>query len=348
MRAYTVHSFSESMIPTDHADIVPVGAQVALDVQRCGVCHTDLHLQDGYYDLGGGKRLNLVDRGINPPLVLGHEVVGRLRAKGPEAPISDEGLGKMFLVYPWLGCGDCPHCRSGQENFCAKPNSIGVARPGGYAEQLLVPHPKYLIDIDGLEPSLAATYACSGLTAFSALSKVHIDKESDLLVLFGLGGVGMAGLHLALALGYQRIAVVDIDPAKRAYALDAGACLALSLESAATELMTAGGVAAAIDFVGTSQTTEIAVGALDKGGACIVVGLFGGSIALSIPPLVQRSIRLQGSYVGSLQELKDLIDLAKSGKIRALPVENVAFDDVNQAVTRLRKGAVQGRLVLSR
>ncbi|MBV7482363.1 zinc-binding dehydrogenase [Bordetella sp. BOR01] len=350
MRAYAVQCFCAPVAPTVRTDPIPRGTEIVVDVQRCGVCHTDLHLQDGYYDLGGGKRLSLADRGLKPPLVLGHEIVGRLAAKGPDAPVADDDIGKLFLVYPWLGCGRCEVCLSGHENLCAAPNSIGVARPGGYAEQCLVPHPRYLVDIDGIDPTLAATYACSGLTAFSALGKVHIDKDKDLLLLLGLGGVGMAGLQLALAQGYQHIAVADLDPAKRDYALASGAALAVDPReaSAAAALSAAGGVAAAVDFVGATSTVELAVAALRKGGTCVVVGLFGGDIALSLPPLVQRSITLRGSYVGSLQELKDLIDLAKSGKIRPLPVEAVQFDDINQALARLRQGKVQGRLVLSR
>ncbi|PJX27683.1 hypothetical protein CAP48_00340 [Advenella sp. S44] len=349
MRAYVVQCFCKPINLCDYTDPVPSGTEVVINVQRCGVCHTDLHLQDGYYDVGGGKRLNLVDRGIKPPLVLGHEIVGRLSAKGPDAPISDVEIGKSFLVFPWLGCGHCDDCNSGHENLCAKPNSIGVARPGGYAEQCVIPHPKYLVDIDGIDPSLAATYACSGLTAFSALRKVQIDKEKDLLLLFGLGGVGMAGLQLAMTMGFKRIAVADIDDAKRQYALDAGAMLALDpRDDSATNqlLLTAGGVAASVDFVGTTTTSQLAVASLRKGGTAVIVGLFGGDITLQLPPLVQRSITLRGSYVGTLQELKDLINLIKSGTVRPLPVEEVAFEHLNATLERLREGNVQGRAVL--
>jgi D-arabinose 1-dehydrogenase-like Zn-dependent alcohol dehydrogenase len=300
--------------------------------------------------LGGGKRLNLVDRGIKPPVILGHEVLGRLLSKGSEAPISDAEIGKTFLVYPWIGCGTCDVCLRGEENLCASPGSIGVFRPGGYAEQCLVPHPRYLIDVTGIEPTLAATYACSGLTAYSALRKADIDKERDLLLVMGLGGVGLSGLQIALGLGFRRIAVADIDPAKRELALTLGAMLALDPcdKDAPAELAAAGGVAAAVDFVGNKATAEFAVASLRKGGTCIVVGLFGGDITLSLPPLVQRAIIVRGSYVGNLSELKELIVLAKSGCVQPLPVESIAFDAINDALARLRAGQVKGRLVLAR
>ncbi|SAL00099.1 alcohol dehydrogenase [Caballeronia pedi] len=350
MRAYAVQCFCEPVVPVERVDHRPAGTEVVVEVMRCGVCHTDLHLQDGYYDLGGGKRLNLVDRGINPPVILGHEVLGRLVSKGPDAPLDDGAIGKAFLIYPWLGCGTCDMCLRGDENLCGKPQSIGVFRPGGYAEQCVVPHPKYLIDVSGIEPTLAATYACSGLTAYSALRKVDIDKERDLLLLMGLGGVGLSGLQIAMGLGFRRIAVADIDPAKRELALGHGATLVFDPRDAdaSAQLAAAGGVAAAVDFVGNKATADFAVASLRKGGMCIVVGLFGGDITISLPPLVQRAITLRGSFVGSLDELKELIALVKSGNIQPLPVEEVPFDAVNDALARLRAGHVKGRLVLAR
>ena len=129
--------------------------------------------------------------------------------------IADSEIGKSFLVYPWLGCGECEACLRGKENLCAKPRSIGVFRPGGYAEQCVVPHPRYLIDVTGIEPTLAATYACSGLTAYSALTKAHIDKGRDLLLVMGLGGVGLSGLQLATALGFHSaVFLVDAPPVR--------------------------------------------------------------------------------------------------------------------------------------
>ncbi|MCC2677387.1 MAG: adhP, partial [Ramlibacter sp.] len=324
--------------------------EVVIEVTRCGVCHTDLHLQDGYYDLGGGKRLNLIDRGIKPPVVMGHEVLGRLIAKGPAAPIADSEVGKTFLVYPWLGCGECEVCVRDEENLCNRPSSIGVFRPGGYADQCVVPHPKYLVDVTGIDPTIAATYACSGITAYSALRKLDIDREKGLLLLMGFGGVGMSGLQVAQGLGFQRIVVAEIDPAKRALALRNGAMLAIDPRDAqaAAQLAEAGGVAGAIDFVGAQATAAFAIAALKKGGTYIAVGLFGGDITLPLPPLVQRAITIRGSYVGNLKELKELIALVKAGKIQPLPVETLEFAAVNDALARLRAGKVQGRLVLAR
>ena len=351
MRTYAVKSFCNRIEPMEQPDPQPTGTEVVIDVARCGVCHTDVHIQDGYYDLGGGKRLMLADRGVSTPVVMGHEVLGRLVSKGPDALIAETEIGKAFLVYPWIGCGKCNACLRDEENYCPKPASLGVYRPGGYAEKCLIPHPKYLVDVTGIEPTLAATYACSGLTAYSALRKVQMDKEKDVLLIVGLGGVGLSGLQIASGLGFRNIAVAEIDSTKHSLARENGAKIAFdprdtdALGKLQKEM---GGVSAAVDFVGGKATAEFAVAALQKGGTYIVVGLFGGDITLPLPPIVLRAITIRGSYVGSLIELKELISLVQSGNIKPMPVEAVSFNDVNGALDRLRAGAVHGRLVLAR
>lgn len=350
MRSYTVKAFGEPIEAVDAPDHQPVGTEVVVKVTRCGVCHSDIHLQDGYYELGGGKRLTLGPRGgIFPPLVLGHEVLGRLVAKGPDAPIADSELGKQFLVFPWIGCGECETCQRGEEQNCNKPAAIGVNRPGGYAEQCLVPHPRYLVDFGQLEPGFAATLACSGLTAYGALKKAGGDRARDWLLILGAGGVGMSALSLAKAIGYRNIAVADIDPAKRQLAEAAGAALTVDpqdKESVTAFQKASKGAAAAIDFVGASSTADLGIAALRRGGIYIVVGLMGGETTLSTVLLVLRNICVRASYVGSLDELKELVALARSGKVAPLPTEHAPLPDVKAALERLRQGQVKGRLVL--
>src|SRR5262249_17783900 len=148
----------------------PVGSEVLLRVLAAGVCHSDVHIRDGFYDLGGGKRLWLTDRGIKLPLTMGHETVGDVVAAGPKA--QGVKVGERRLAFPWIGCGECELCHSGEEQLCAKPGFLGVFRAGGYSDYLIVPHPRYLLDIGDLAPSRAAPLACSGVTTFGALKKV--------------------------------------------------------------------------------------------------------------------------------------------------------------------------------
>lgn len=351
MQVYAFRRFCEPVEPMEWRDPDPVGTEVVVEVTRCGVCHSDLHMQQGYYDLGGGERMNFADRGLLPPLVPGHEVLGRLIAKGPEAPIADDQIGKTFLVYSWIGCGQCEYCLRAEDHLCAKPCSIGVQRPGGYAEKCLVPHPKYLVDVSGLDPTLAATFACSGLTAYGALQKAVGAPERDLLVIIGAGGVGLSALQLAKGFGWRRIVVADIDAIKRERALAFGAWRAVNPrdETQMSALQAEpGGVVSVVDFVGAKETAELGLRLLRKGGAYVVAGLFGGAVNLSLPPILLRSVSIRGSCVGSLDDLKALISLARRGLVAPIPCETMEFSQANDALERLRAGNVEGRLVLAR
>ena len=147
----------------------PTGTEVLLKVTAAGICHSDLHFWEGVYDLGGGKHMKLTDRGMKLPLTMGHETAGQVVALGPKA--KGVKIGAKRLVYPWIGCGQCAVCKRGEENLCTKPGFVGVFRPGGYADHVIVPHPRYLLDYGSLKPEQAAPLACSGLTAYSALKK---------------------------------------------------------------------------------------------------------------------------------------------------------------------------------
>ncbi|MET7245330.1 alcohol dehydrogenase [Methylobacterium sp. EM32] len=348
MKRFAVTEFGRPLCALVEDDPAPSGSEVLLDLERCGVCHTDLHLREGHYDLGGGRRLSLADRGVTPPVTLGHEILGRIAAAGPEA--GDVGIGRRVLVFPWIGCGSCHRCMAGEENLCATGRCLGVHRPGGFAEKVVVPHPRYLIDVEGLDPSAAATLACSGLTAYSALRKVGGDPARDWLLLIGAGGLGQSALRLARALGHARIAIADTAPDKRARAQALGADLVL--DPADPEARTAllgleTGLAAAIDFVGNAETTRFAIDTLRRGGRSITVGMFGGEITLSLPLLPLRALTLTGSYVGNLGELRDLVALVREHGLTLVETETIPLAEAEEAMRRLEAGAVAGRLVLA-
>ena len=118
----------------------PQGTEVLLKIVAAGVCHSDLHIWDGYYELGGGKRLQLLERGIKLPLTMGHENVGDVVAVGPDA--KGVKVGDRRLAHPWMGCGECMVCKRGEENLCTRPRNLGVFSNGGYATHMMVPHPR--------------------------------------------------------------------------------------------------------------------------------------------------------------------------------------------------------------
>ncbi len=326
----------------------PTGTEVLLKVLAAGVCHSDLHISDGYFDLGGGKRLTIADRGIKLPLTMGHESVGEVVAVGPQA--RGVKVGERRLAHPWMGCGECAVCQRGDEQLCRTPRSLGVFRAGGYSDFLVVPHPRYLFDIGDLPPAAAAPLACSGVTTYGALKKVGAVLKSAPIVIIGAGGLGLMCLALHKAMGGHGAIVVDIDPVKRAAAKQAGAQLVIDggASDAAQQIVAAtkGGVWAVIDLVGSSSTARLGVDSLTKGGKLIVVGLYGGDITLPLPFFPMRAITLQGSYVGSLTEMAELLELVGGAGLPPIPVATRPLAEVNAALDDLRAGKVVGRVVL--
>ena len=201
----------------------PQGSEVLVRIERCGVCHSDLHMQDGYFLLGDGKRLD-VRAGRNLPFTLGHEIAGSVESAGPDA----DGVkpGAKVAVYPWIGCGACAACRAGDENLCSTNRHLGISVDGGFASHVLVPHPRYLIDHAGVTSSFAGALMCSGLTAYAALKRLREHAARGPALLVGMGGVGMMGLSIARAIFPHAPIVADIDAGKREAALKAGAAAA--------------------------------------------------------------------------------------------------------------------------
>lgn len=328
---------------------VPQGKDVLLRVLAAGICHTDLHLSDGYFDLGRGDRIALADRGIRLPHTLGHENVGEVVALGPQA--RGLSIGDRVLVYPWIGCDGvgCERCAVGEGHLCANPRFLGVFRSGGFADHLLVPDARYLFPLDGLPCERAAPLACSGLTAYSALKKLGSSLTDGPVVVVGAGGLGLMCLALLGHLGAPRAIVIEPSEEKRQMALEMGALAAFGTEAddrARIAASVPGGARAVLDFVGSPESVSDGVALLGKGGRLVVVGMFGGAMTLAIPLLVLRSISVEGSYVGSLDEMRELLALVKRKGLPQLPVATRPLDEINEAFAALRAGTVVGRLCL--
>jgi D-arabinose 1-dehydrogenase-like Zn-dependent alcohol dehydrogenase len=322
----------------------PQGTEVLMRVTRAGVCHSDLHIWDGYFELGAGKRFYVKDRGCVPPFTMGHEPFGVVEALGSKA--KGVKVGQRRLVFPWIGCGKCGVCKAGQDNYCVSGSRfLGVNRAGAYASHLLVPHPKYLIDSAGIDDGFAATLACSAVTAYSAAAKLPELGPKDRVAILGCGGLGLIGISVLRARGVKNIIAGDIDDAKLAAAAKLGAKELVNTRSpdAAQKLA---GIAAAIDFVGSPATAALGIAGLRKGGRYVICGLYGGELAHPLPPIAQRAIGIVGSYVGNLQELKEVVALAKKKKLKPAPVETRPATETNAALEDLKAGKVLGRIVL--
>jgi D-arabinose 1-dehydrogenase-like Zn-dependent alcohol dehydrogenase len=348
MRRQSLVAYGSSLESTIAEIPVPSGSEVLVRVSHCGVCHSDVHLQDGYFELGNDKRLD-VRAGRELPFTLGHEIAGVVEAVGPQA--SGVTAGERFAVYPWIGCGQCRLCSRGDEHLCDAPRSLGITVDGGFASHVLVPHPNYLLNVDGVSPELAGSFMCSGLTAYSALKKAQPFLGGRPLLIVGLGGVGMMGLQFARALVDGPILVADIDPGKRAAAMTFGASDAFDPFNPDVRKsigkVSRGGVGAVVDFVGSEISLRFAYGVIGKCGAAIVVGLMGGSFSAPVPMFPLRALAIMGSFVGSLGEAHEMLRLVKSGSISPIPVDLRALDKANAALDDLRHGRVLGRVVLT-
>jgi D-arabinose 1-dehydrogenase-like Zn-dependent alcohol dehydrogenase len=347
MKSYVVAEFGAALAELSTPTPTPQGTEVLIEVGHCGVCHTDVHLREGSFDLGGGKRQALR---LTLPHVLGHEIEGKVVAAGPDAGTVQ--IGARYAVFPWIGCGRCSACRRGEENICSGDTrqlgcSSGAA--GGYATHVIVPHPRYLIEYGAVEPALAAACMCSGLTAYSALKKAGRIEGEERILLIGCGGVGMMGIQFARALGNAPL-VADIDGGRRQAALAAGAATAYDAADATTpdrvRSDTAGGVGAVIDFVGSETSFALATRVARRGARIVVVGLFGGALQLPLPMIPLRQLSIVGSNTGTLAETHEMMALVRAGRIAPIPLTRRPLAEAESALSSLQRGTVTGRLVL--
>jgi len=350
MKCFCVTDFQQPLQMMTQTTPEPTGEQVLLKTRAAGVCHSDIHIWEGGYDLGHGKRLSLSERGIKLPLVMGHETVGSAVAMGPDA----QGItaGKNYLVFPWLGCGECAVCQSGKENYCGTPRSLGVFQNGGYADHILVPSSRYLLDIGDLNPAQIAPVACSGLTTYSAINKLDpAVYQQQPIVIMGAGGLGLMCIKILKAMGGVGAIVVDIDDDKLQAAKRAGALATVNGrdEDALHQLMAANDkqpLPAVIDLVGSPESTALGFDALIKGGTLVMVGFFGGAAPWSLALIAMKAARIIGNHTGSLGELKELLDLVKTGKLEPMAVSEYPLDQASDVLGALNQGSIIGRAVL--
>ncbi|MEM7060340.1 MAG: alcohol dehydrogenase [Pseudomonadota bacterium] len=338
---------NERVIPT------PQGSECLVRVRRSGVCHSDLHIQDGYFDLGEEGKLEMAARGMKLPQALGHEFLGEVTAVGPD--VEDGYVGRTMMVHPWIGCmqPDCIHCMNDRESDCTKMRALGVVRDGGYGEYVVVDDPKFLVDIDGLDLDTVTPYACSGVTVYCALKKVNPDlmNPGEWLAVMGTGGLGLNAISIAKAMGYEKIVACDIDQTKlqTAVSMGADAVLDTSREDALDELrkITENQLTGVVDTVGVPSTSRLSVHAMIKNGRYVVVGLHGGDFKMPLPWLPQKQMVVQGSYVGSCTDLRELIDLVRTGKVKEIPVSTRPLSAASDTLDDLRAGRITGRVVLT-
>lgn len=292
----------------------PSADEEVVRVLACGVCHSDLHVVEGYFP--------------SPlPLVLGHEIAGELPS------------GERVLVYaPW-GCGECRFCRASEEMLCPNAREAGLFQDGGYAEHVRVPSRRYLYPIGDLDPVEAAPLACGGLTAYRAVKHARpwLSAGSRALVL-GAGGLGQFAIQYLRLLTDATVHAGDPAPHKRKRALELGA------DAAAAPEELEGPYTAAIDFVGSNDSLAHAARLVDRKGVAVVVGLFGGRIPFGLGA-VPHEAHFLSSIWGSREELAELIALAQRERLQ-YTIETLPLEQAQGAHDMLRSGEARGRIVL--
>ena len=253
-------------------------------------------------------------------------------------------------MFPWIGCGQCRDCQAGDENLCARNRFLGVSLDGGFASHVLVPDAKYLLDYDPVSVDMAATLMCSGITAYGALKRLVGRPRQRNLLLIGLGGVGMMGLSLAQAMFKQPITVADLSADARATALKNGAAVAYDpTEPEITRRIlkeTDGGFDGVVDFAGNDKSMAFAVSVVARGGKVVVSGLMGGNFSLPMVQWIYKRMTIEGFMTGTLEEARELMALARAGKVKPTPMREEPMADVQTWIDQLRGGKVVGRVML--
>ena len=357
MKAARIVEPNKPLIVSELELAEPKENQVIINVKAVGVCHSDLHLWEGGYDLGEGSFMKVTDRGVKYPVTPGHEIAGTIAKMG--SSVKGFSQGDNVLVYPWIGEGSCPACKAGNENLCDAPKSLGVFQDGGYAEQILVPHFKYLAKVSGIDLEAAASLACSGLTAYTAVKKANMNSP-EYLVIIGAGGLGLMGIQIAKAITKAKVICVDLDDKKLETAKKMGADFVINSNIIGSVTTGSGNAAqkiislcnnkgadSVIDFVNAPQTAKTGLAVLRKRGNLVLVGLFGGSVDLQLVTIPLKAITIQGAYTGNYNDMVELLELAKKGTIKQVISERYTLDQATDALEKLKQRKIIGRAVIN-
>ena len=337
MKAAVLHELKHPLSMEEVAEPKPDANQVLIEVEGCGVCHSDLHVADGDW-----PQIVPITK---MPLILGHEIAGRVVEKG--ISVNNLELGDRVGV-PWVHwtCGECEFCREGSENLCSKQAITGVSVDGGYAEFVKAPASHALKIPDGLSCIDAAPLFCAGVTVYRALKRAKI-KPGERLAVFGIGGLGHLAVQIGQGLG-AIVTAIDVNDEKLTHAKELGA--SVTLNSAASnvvkEIRRVGGVHAALVASAARAAYDTAFRCVRPTGSLLVVGLPSEPICFPAIQMAALEVRIQASSVGTRDDIRELLSMAAAGKIRS-QITTRPLADANEVLAELREGRVSGRIVLT-
>lgn len=335
MQAAVVSEFNKELSLQSVPKPKPGPGQALVKIQACGVCHTDLHAAQG-------------DWPVKPklPLIPGHEGVGIVEEIGEG--VTAVKVGDRVGI-PWLysACGECDYCLNGQETLCHDQENGGYSVDGAYAEYCLAAA-DYVAKIpESLSSVDAAPILCAGVTTYKAL-KVSGAKPGDWVAIYGIGGLGHVALQYAKAMGFNVIAV-DIADEKLELAKELGAdetINGLKEDPAEAIQSRVGGVQAAISVAVTKIAFEQAYRSVKRGGTLVVVGLPNAELPIPIFNTVLNGVSVKGSIVGTRLDMKEALDFAARGKVKA-QIETAPLSEVNNILDKMAQGKINGRIVLT-
>ena len=332
MKAAVLHQPATRLVIEDVPDPRPGPGEIVIRVKACGVCHTDLHLASGEWRL---PKL---------PLIMGHEAVGVVEAVGPG--VTNFKVGDRAGI-PWIysTCGACEYCAGDREPLCPSIVVTGFTVDGGFAEYVKAPAshavavPRELGFVD------AAPVYCAALTSYRAL-KVSGARLGDTVAVWGVGGLGHYAVQIAQASG-ARVVAVDVQSSKLDLARQLGANVTVdaSREKPEDAIRALGGAHVVVNFAPTAQAIAQGFAALRRGGTLVLVGLPPGDFTLPIRGSVAKGIRILTSAVGTRQDLREVLALAASGKIKTV-AETCRLDQINEVFDRMHEGRITGRVVV--
>jgi propanol-preferring alcohol dehydrogenase len=336
MKAAVLREFKTPLTIEDVDQPRPDAEEVLLEVEACGVCHSDLHVADGDWP----QLVPITKR----PLILGHEIAGRVVEKGASVPHLEVG-DRVGVPWVYWTCGECDFCREGNENLCVKQKITGLTVDGGYAEFVKVPASHATRIPEGLAAIDAAPLFCAGVTVYRALKHAKIQPGQRLAV-FGIGGLGHLAVQIGVGLG-ALVTAIDVSDEKLAQAKSLGASATLNAASVnvVKELRRTGGVHTALVTSASKKAYDTAFPCVRPTGTLLVVGLPSESLCFPAILMAATEVRIQASSVGTREDLEEVLALGAAGKVRCQTATR-PLAQVNEVLEQLRHGQVSGRIVL--
>jgi len=342
MKSFDVVEHKKPLVLTEKPIPSLKPPEVLVRILVSGICHSDIHIHDGAIP-------------VPIPTTMGHEATGEVVDVGSE--VKNIKVGDKVIVYSWLTLDP-------ERNY---PYCIGVGMNGTHATHVVVPEERYCVKIENnISLEEAALLACSGVTAYTALKKVKelLDKrwKSRVLVIIGVGGVGLQAVRFSKIVTGVAPIVCDVSDKRLYLAKQIGpeGTITVNSSNPADALKTIQsltdrrGADAVIDFVGLTETFNFGVSLLslkqhvERPGKYIIVGLYGAEAKLPLKRLIFNIFSVEGSFTGSLEDMKELLNIFSDHKVKSFPIskKSLSLESLTEGLEALKKGLVDGRIVM--